>query len=251
MTEDSGLEQDMLVIKRDETLQVVSFDKILNRIKNIGILDEKRAKLTNVNYTVLGMKVIDQLHDRIRTTKIDELTAEQCATMATTHPDYLTLAGRIIVSNHHKLTSSNFKQVISLLYNYKDSNGSPTHLISNDVYTFVMDHGDAINKMIRYDRDYEIDYFGFKTLERSYLMKGSGGTILERPQHMWMRVSLGIYGRPRNYDYRSRMFKPRPGNVSYDVNEIFYSRYSHTVQCRDSAIPAQFVLLDCNGTRQY
>lgn len=193
MTEDSGLEQDMLVIKRDETLQVVSFDKILNRIKNIGILDEKKAKLTNVNYTVLGMKVIDQLHDRIRTTKIDELTAEQCATMATTHPDYLTLAGRIIVSNHHKLTSSNFKQVISLLYNYKDSNGSPTHLISDDVYTFVMDHGDAINQMIRYDRDYEIDYFGFKTLERSYLMKGSGGTILERPQHMWMRVSLGIH----------------------------------------------------------
>ena len=193
MTEDSGLEQDMLVIKRDETLQVVSFDKILNRIKNIGCLDEKKAKLTNVNYTVLGMKVIDQLHDRIRTTKIDELTAEQCAAMATTHPDYLTLAGRIIVSNHHKLTSSNFKQVISLLYNYKDSNGSLTHLISNDVYTFVMDHGDAINKMIRYDRDYEIDYFGFKTLERSYLMKGSGGTILERPQHMWMRVSLGIH----------------------------------------------------------
>ena len=82
----------MLVIKRDDTLQAVSFDKILNRIKNIGVLDPKKSKLNGVNYTLLGMKVIDQLHDRIKTTKIDELTAEQCATMAATHPDYLTLA---------------------------------------------------------------------------------------------------------------------------------------------------------------
>jgi ribonucleoside-diphosphate reductase alpha chain len=188
-----GMEQDMWVVKRDGTLQTVSFDKILNRIKNIGVLDPKKIKLSGVNYTLLGMKVIDQLHDRIRTTKIDELTAEQCATMATTHPDYLALAGRIIVSNHQKLTSADFANVINLLYNYTDSNGACIHLISDEVYAFVNQHGEALNAMIQYERDFEIDYFGFKTLERSYLMKGAGGLILERPQHMWMRVSLGIH----------------------------------------------------------
>lgn len=193
MDPDSCMDQDMWVVKRDESLQAVSFDKILNRIKNIGVLDPKKSKLNGVNYTVLGMKVIDQLHDRIRTTKIDELTAEQCATMATAHPDYLMLAGRIIVSNHQKLTSSNFKHVIHLLYNYTDSNGICTHLVSDEVYQFVSEHGDALNAMIQYERDFEIDYFGFKTLERAYLMKGSGGVILERPQHMWMRVALGIH----------------------------------------------------------
>ena len=161
---DSCMDQDMWVVKRDESLQAVSFDKILNRIKNIGILDPKKSKLNGVNYTVLGMKVIDQLHDRIRTTKIDELTAEQCATMATTHPDYLTLAVRIIVSNHQKLTSSNFKHVIHLLYSYTDSNGICTHLVSDEVYQFVSEHGDELNTMIQYERDFEIDYFGFKTL---------------------------------------------------------------------------------------
>jgi ribonucleoside-diphosphate reductase alpha chain len=188
-----GMEQDMWVVKRDGSLQTVSFDKILNRIKNIGVLDPKKTKLSGVNYTLLGMKVIDQLHDRIRTTKIDELTAEQCATMATTHPDYLALAGRIIVSNHQKLTSADFANVIKLLYSYTDSNGACIHLISDEVYAFVNQHGEALNAMIQYERDFEIDYFGFKTLERSYLMKGAGGLILERPQHMWMRVSLGIH----------------------------------------------------------
>ena len=188
-----GMEQDMWVVKRNGSLQTVSFDKILNRIKNIGVLDPKKTKLSGVNYTLLGMKVIDQLHDRIRTTKIDELTAEQCATMATTHPDYLALAGRIIVSNHQKLTSADFANVINLLYNYTDSNGACIHLISDEVYAFVNQHGEALNAMIQYERDFEIDYFGFKTLERSYLMKGAGGLILERPQHMWMRVSLGIH----------------------------------------------------------
>jgi ribonucleoside-diphosphate reductase alpha chain len=188
-----GVEQNMHVVKRDGTLQVVSFDKILNRIKNVGILDPKKTKLSGVNYTLLGIKVIDQLHDRIRTTKIDELTAEQCATMATTHPDYLALAGRIIVSNHQKLTIADFAQVINLLYNYTDTNGVCIHLVSDEVHAFVNEHGDALGAMIRYERDFEIDYFGFKTLERSYLMKGAGGIILERPQHMWMRVSLGIH----------------------------------------------------------
>jgi ribonucleoside-diphosphate reductase alpha chain len=188
-----GMEEDMWVIKRDGSLQAVSFDKILNRIKNIGTLDPKKTKLSGVNYTLLGMKVIDQLHDRIRTTKIDELTAEQCATMATTHPDYLALAGRIIVSNHQKLTSADFTQVVNLLYNYTDSNGACIHLVSDEVHAFVNQYRDALDAMIRYERDFEIDYFGFKTLERSYLMKGAGGIILERAQHMWMRVSLGIH----------------------------------------------------------
>lgn len=232
------MDQDMWVIKRDESLQAVSFDKILNRIKNIGILDPKKSKLTGVNYTLLGMKVIDQLHDRIRTTKIDELTAEQCATMATTHPDYFTLAGRIIVSNHQKLTSSNFKHVIQLLYNYTDSNGVCTHLVSDDIYRFVSEHGEAINDMIQYERDFEIDYFGFKTLERAYLMKGAGGIILERPQHMWMRVALGIHVPKSTLDEYSDFSESE--RVRDCLNRIQETYYMMSTKCFTHATPTLF-----------
>ena len=180
---------DMHVLKRDGTTQVIAFDKILNRVKNVG----SKAGITSINYTTLAIKVIDQLHDGIRTTKIDELTAEQCATMAATHPDYLTLASHIIISNHHKTTSDRYSDVARRLHAFCDSTGCNVPLVSDSLHRFVSEHGRAIDAMIDYSRDYDIDYFGFKTLERSYLMRGSGGAIVERPQHMWMRVSLGIH----------------------------------------------------------
>ena len=181
-------EEEMYVTKRDGNREIVSFDKILKRIKTIGM--EVGIK---INYTTLVMKVIDQLYDGISTTKIDELSAEQCASMASIHPDYSVLAGRIIVSNHHKNTTSSFSEVMSQLYEYYDKHGKPSPLISRDLYFLINNNNEKYDKLCDYSRDYLIDYFGFKTLERAYLMKVDKVTV-ERPQHMWLRVAVGIHG---------------------------------------------------------
>jgi len=203
---------EMQVTKRSGTTETVSFDKILRRIKRIG----KAANL-QLNYTALAMKVIDQLYDGISTTQIDELTAEQCAALASTHPDYNVLAGRIIVSNHHKNTSSSFQQVISSLYLFVDKHGKSAPLVSSELYALVDSNADLFENMLDYERDYLIDYFGFKTLERAYLLKIDGKSV-ERPQHMWLRVSIGIHGRGlettdadmakirETYDYMSQKY---------------------------------------------
>ena len=179
---------DMRVIKRDGKLVDIAFDKILNRIKKIGL-----EVNIQINYSSLAMKVIDQLYDKISTTKIDELTAEQCAGMSTQHPDYGILAGRIVVSNHHKNTSSSFSDVISKLYLNNDTNGIHSPIVSHNLANTVSAHSVEFDEIINYDRDYLIDYFGFKTLERSYLFK-INNVIVERPQHMWLRVAIGIHG---------------------------------------------------------
>ena len=180
-------EEEMHVIKRNGNTEIVSFDKILKRIKNIGT----EAKLS-INYTSLAMKVIDQLYNGIDTSKLDELTAEQCASLSTNHPDYGTLASRLVISNLHKKTSSSFIEVINELYNFRDVNNNHVPLISFDIMNIVNTNKDFFQSSIDYNRDYLIDYFGFKTLERAYLMK-KNKIILERPQHMWMRVALGIH----------------------------------------------------------
>jgi ribonucleoside-diphosphate reductase alpha subunit len=179
---------EMNVTKRSGAVETVSFDKILHRIKTIGT--EAGVK---INYTSLAMKIIDQLYDKISTTKIDELTAEQCASLSSTHYDYGTIASHIVISNHHKNTVSDFRKVVRGLYNSVDINGNVSPLVSKELYDVVEEHGDAINAAIDFRRDYLIDYFGFRTLEKSYLMR-SNRVILERPQHMWMRVALGIHG---------------------------------------------------------
>ena len=183
------VDQDMRVIKRNGEYEVIAFDKILARIRNVG----RQAGITAVNYTSLAMKVIDQLYDGIPTTKIDELTAEQCATMATQHPDYGTLAAYIIVSNHHKTTPSTFYDAMRQLHEFKDVRDQPSPLISDEFWATVCTHHNELEAMIDVSRDFLIDYFGFKTLERSYLMR-TNGTTVERPQYMWMRVSVGIHG---------------------------------------------------------
>jgi ribonucleotide reductase alpha subunit len=139
------------------------------------------------------MKVIDQLFDKISTTKIDELAAEQCAAMSTLHPDYGTLASRIVVSNHQKNTDPLFSTVINNLYHFSDIHGIHRPLVSNSLFQFVNKYSSELDTMIVHDRDYLIDYFGFKTLERAYLFK-KDSKIIERPQHMWMRVAVGIHG---------------------------------------------------------
>lgn len=179
---------EMRVVKRDGFLEVLSFDKILNRIRKLG----QEAGI-QINYQSLVIKVIDQLYDKIPTTKIDELAAEQCAVMSTNHPDYSTLAGRIVISNHQKNTDNVFCNVMKELYEFKDIHGNNYPIVSDNLWNFVKQNKETINNMIDYNRDYLIDYFGFKTLERAYLFK-VGNKIVERPQHMWMRVAIGIHG---------------------------------------------------------
>ena len=182
------MSSEMYVTKRDGQTEIVSFDKILRRIKRIG--QEAGIK---INYTTLAMKVIDQLYDNISTTKIDELTADQCASMSSIHYDYATLASHITVSNHHKNTEDDFATVMSQLYNYTDKHGKHSPLVSKDLLDAVETNKERIAGALNFKRDYVFDYFGFKTLEKSYLMR-INDKVVERPQHMWMRVSLGIHG---------------------------------------------------------
>ena len=199
--------EDMYVLKRNGEREIVAFDKILARLKTLGA----QAKISGVNYTTLVIKIIDQLYDNISTTKIDELTAQQCAMMSVQHPDYGTLGSYIIISNAHKNISSGFYAAMRALYEYRDSRGKHSPIISKQVWDFLHEpvsipgthYGEdnngpvslayeALELMIDHRRDYAIDYFGFKTLERSYLMRVNG-VVVERPQHMWMRVALGIH----------------------------------------------------------
>jgi ribonucleoside-diphosphate reductase alpha chain len=203
MTTSASASEDMHVLKRNGEREIVAFDKILARLKTLG----QDAGITGVNYTTLVIKIIDQLYDGIPTTKIDELTAQQCAMMAVQHPDYGTLASYIIISNAHKNIPGGFYQAMRQLYEFRDANDKHVPIISKQVWDFLHEIVDtprngsgpgpylvheALEQMIVHQRDYFIDYFGFKTLERSYLMR-CNGTMVERPQHMWMRVALGIH----------------------------------------------------------
>jgi ribonucleotide reductase alpha subunit len=179
---------EMRVTKRNGELQEVAFDKILERVKKLG----QEAGI-HINYSSLVMKVIDQLYDKIPTAKIDELAAEQCASLSTNHPDYATLAARIIISNHQKNTDQVFSNVMMTLYEFTNLKGQNKPLISQSLWDFTYYNSEALNAMIDHERDYLIDYFGFKTLERAYLFRVNN-TIVERIQHMWMRVAVGIHG---------------------------------------------------------
>ena len=182
-------EEELHVVKRDGTHQEVSFDKILNRVKKLG---SEMGRVLNVKYGQLVMKVIDQLYNDIPTHIIDELTAEQCASLCTRHVDYATLASRIIVSNNHKNTPSKFSEAMYTLYNFRDIHDEHAPILHDDIWRIIENNKDELDSMVDYDRDYLIDYFGFKTLERAYLIR-CNKKIIERPQHMWLRVSVGIH----------------------------------------------------------
>jgi len=197
---------EMHVIKRNGKKEVISFDKILKRIKSLG----KHFNLQHIIFAQLAMKVIDQLYDNIQTTKIDELTAEQCASMSSVHPDYTKLASAIVVSNLHKNTSACYYEIVKKLYEYRDSNNNSFRLIHDDIMNIVETNKAIINSFIDYERDYAFDFFGFKTLERAYLMR-CNKIIVERPQHMLMRVALTIHGSnmdkvKETYDYMSQKY---------------------------------------------
>ena len=176
----------MRVIKRNGETEEVSFDKVLNRIKKI-------SDNLSVNVFDIAQKVCSRIYDNVKTSELDELAAHICSSMITDHPDYGSLAARIIVSNHHKNTSPSFSETINILYNNVDVHGENNHLVSDEVYEIVMKNKEKLNSYLKYDRDYLFDYFGFKTLERAYLLKVNN-LVVERPQQLFMRVALGIHG---------------------------------------------------------
>lgn len=176
------------VIKRDGRRQPVKFDKITARIKKLAYgLDPI------VDVTEVAQKVCAGVYDGVTTSELDDLAAETAAYMSTKHHDYSLLASRIAVSNLHKNTVKSFSETIDMLYNYTlPLTNTAAPLIAKDVYQFVMDNRDTLDDAIIYDRDFSYDYFGFKTLERSYLLR-IDRKIVERPQHMLMRVAVGIH----------------------------------------------------------
>jgi len=178
----------MFVIKRDGHKEPVMFDKITARIKKLcyslnPLVDPVRV----------SMRVIEGLYDGVTTSELDNLAAEVSATMTTSHPDYATLAARISVSNLHKNTKKSFSETMADLYNYVNPRtGKKAPLLSDEVYKVIKKNAEKLDSTIIYNRDFNYDYFGFKTLERSYLLR-LNGVVVERPQHMLMRVSVGIH----------------------------------------------------------
>ena len=179
----------MLVIKRDGRKESVKFDKITARIEKLSYgLNTKYVKTIEI-----AKKVIDGLYDGVSTQELDELAAETAATLTTKHPDYATLAARISISNLHKTTSKSFSNTIKRLYTYiNPKTQENASLISKDVYGIINKNAAILDSSIIYDRDFNYDYFGFKTLQKSYLLK-LDGKVVERPQHMLMRVAVGIH----------------------------------------------------------
>ncbi|KAJ1120623.1 hypothetical protein NDU88_008785 [Pleurodeles waltl] len=179
----------MHVVKRNGRGERVMFDKITSRIQKLCY----GLNLDFVDPAQITMKVIQGLYNGVTTVELDTLAAETAATLTTKHPDYAILAARIAVSNLHKETKKIFSDVMEDLYNYINPlNGRHSPMISKETLDIVLANKDRLNSAIIYDRDFSYNYFGFKTLERSYLLKASG-KVAERPQHMLMRVSVGIH----------------------------------------------------------
>ncbi len=178
----------MFVIKRSGKKETVKFDKVTARIQKLSY-----GLSSMVNVIDVAKKTIEGIYEGVQTTELDNLAAEVAASMTTSHPDYAILASRIAVSNLHKNTIKSFSETVHKLYDYTDaSTGRHMPLIADDVMLIINEHADILDSTIIYDRDYGFDYFGFKTLEKSYLLKVDG-KIAERPQHMYMRVAVGIH----------------------------------------------------------
>ena len=182
--------ESMYVVKRNGDREEVSFDKCLKRI-------QKLSKDLKINPIEVSKLIITQIFDGVETSKLDELAAEICAAKTTIHPDYGKLASRIIISNHHKNTSPSYSEVVQVLWDNKDVLGNHNPLVNEALYKMVMSNKEKINATLDYEKDFTYDYFGFKTLERAYLKRivdnNKNSKIVERPQHLLMRVSLSIH----------------------------------------------------------
>jgi ribonucleoside-diphosphate reductase alpha chain len=195
----------MKVTKRNGSLEPISFDKILGRIR-------KASKSLHVNPDSLTQQVLARIYDGVKTSEIDELTSQLAASLSTTHPDYGTLASRIAVSNHQRNTDPSFTNVMLALNNQiNDKTKEKISYVNDEIAEIVKEHGKEIDAKIDHDRDYLFDYFGFKTLEKSYLLRDSNRKILERPQHLWMRTAVAIWPHDlkrafETYDYMSQKY---------------------------------------------
>lgn len=205
----------MLVTTRSGKREPVQFDKITHRISQLTYnLDAKY-----VDAMTVAQRTINGLYDGITTVELDNLSAEVSAYMTSVHPDYARLAGRIAVANLHRSTSDSFMETIDKLYNFKDEfSGEKQPLVSEDFYQYAREHKDRILEEIAYSRDFEFDYFGFKTLEKSYLLKVNG-KIVERPQHLFMRVALGV--QPDNIEEAMKTY--------HLISEGFFTHASPTL----------------------
>jgi len=178
----------MYVVKRDGRTEAVKFDKITARIKKLCY-----GLHPSVDAVKISMRVIEGIYEGVATTQLDDLAAETAASLTTTHPDYALLASRIAVSNLHKNTEKSFSATMDALYNYVDpKTNKKASLIADDVHKIIQENAETLDSHIIYDRDFGYDFFGFKTLERSYLLK-MNNQLAERPQHMLMRVAIGIH----------------------------------------------------------
>jgi ribonucleoside-diphosphate reductase alpha subunit len=178
----------MFVIKRNGKKESIKFDKVTARIEKLSY-----SLSPLVNPIDVAKKVIEGIFDGVPTTELDNLAAETAASLATKHPDYALLASRIAISNLHKNTLKSFSETMRALYNYEDSgSGKKSPLLADDVWQAIEANAELLDSTIIYDRDFGFDYFGFKTIEKSYLLRLEG-KIAERPQHMYMRVAIGIH----------------------------------------------------------
>jgi ribonucleoside-diphosphate reductase alpha subunit len=177
---------EMYVIKRDGSREPVSFDKVLERCR-------KAATALSVNYTRLAQLVLAEIHDGVRTTDLDELAARLSISYMTTHPDWATLAAQIIISNCQRSAPRSFSEAMDILAATKDTRGHPAPALAADVIEFIRANAAALDAMVQPAHDFLLDYFGFKTLEKAYLLK-SGGRPVETPQYMWLRVAVGLWG---------------------------------------------------------
>lgn len=182
----STITSDMYVIKRDGSREPVSFDKVLERCR-------KAAAGLSVNYTRLAQLVLAEIHDGVRTTDLDELAARLSISYMTTHPDWATLAAQIIISNCQRSAPDSFSEAMEILANNVDSRGHPAPALAADVIAFIRANAAALDAMVAPANDFLLDYFGFKTLEKAYLLKGAG-RVIETPQYMWLRVAVGLWG---------------------------------------------------------
>ena len=183
----------MQVLKRNGSKEDVQFDKVHERIK---LCAYKEGKPLSVNPALIAQKTLQRIYDGVKTSELDELAAQLAVSLITTHPDYETLASNIIISNHQKNTTASFVETMRLLANQRHvKTGAPMSYLSDEFMAAVEAHGPALDAALRHERDFLLDYFGFKTLERQkYLLRDSSGQVLERPQHLWMRVAVTLWG---------------------------------------------------------
>ena len=177
---------EMTVMKRDGRREPVAFEKVSERLR-------LASSGLRVNVTALAQKVLAQIVDGIQTSELDSLAAELAISNVTTSPDYGVLASRIIISNHQKTTKPTFVEAMSVLYAMRNKRGQEAPAVSKEFYDFVVANAELIESRIDYERDFLLDFFGFKTLEKAYLLRDNSRKVVERPQHMWMRVSIGLW----------------------------------------------------------